>query len=236
VVDRKSPSINLQLEGGGLPGIFQFTNFHLHWLVSSYKLRKLSYIHCLFFFRGASPSEGSEHTVNGSYGAGEAHFVFTNVKTEQLAVLAFFIVPSANEQQRAWGAYVDNAVTLIDEGTQKQFLVNLMQLMETENSFEDFWRYDGSLTTPPCSESVICEENLNYFLNYVYLYLKGRYLIVILNFHTMTYIYYHRMFYKKIFVQLNCPTIELFTIRHLVELLTDSGFVSVQNEKIYLFL
>jgi hypothetical protein len=34
------PSIILQLAGGGLPGTFQFTNFHLHWLVLNYKLLK----------------------------------------------------------------------------------------------------------------------------------------------------------------------------------------------------
>ncbi len=34
------PDIIPQLGGGGLPGIFQFTNFHLHWLVTKYKLFK----------------------------------------------------------------------------------------------------------------------------------------------------------------------------------------------------
>jgi hypothetical protein len=115
------------------------------------------YIHCLFCFRGGSPSEGSEHTINGLRGAGEAHFVFTNVITKQVAVLAFFVVVSADQQQSAWRSYINNAITLIREGTQVQFMANLMQLMETENNFQDFWRYDGSLTTPPCTEAVICK-------------------------------------------------------------------------------
>jgi hypothetical protein len=37
---RTLSSITPQLAGGGLPGIFQFTNFHLHWLVLKYKLFK----------------------------------------------------------------------------------------------------------------------------------------------------------------------------------------------------
>jgi len=120
--------------------------------VSQAKLHRLP-----LFFRGSSPSEGSEHTINGLHGAGEAHFVFTNAITKQVAVLAFFIVVSTDRQQSAWRSYVGNAVTLIREGTQVQFMANLMQLMETENNFQDFWRYDGSLTTPPCTEGVICE-------------------------------------------------------------------------------
>jgi len=83
-------------------------------------------LHSWPFLRGSSPSEGSEHTINGLHGAGEAHFVFTNVITKQLAVLAFFIVISTDQQQSAWGSYVDNAVTLIHQGIQIQFVANLM--------------------------------------------------------------------------------------------------------------
>ncbi|CAF3379446.1 unnamed protein product [Rotaria socialis] len=129
------PTSILQLSGGDLPGIFTFTNFHLHW--------------------GSSPTVGSEHTINGLHGAGEAHFVFTNLMTKQVAVLGFFIVVSPDQEQTAWRSYVDNAVTLIREGTHFNFMASLMKLMETENNFQDFWRYNGSLTTPPCTEGVI---------------------------------------------------------------------------------
>jgi hypothetical protein len=97
-----------------------------------------------YFFRGSSPFEGSEHTVNELHGAGEAHFVFTNVITKQLSILAFFIVMSDDREQSAWCSYVDNAVELIHESTQIQFRANLMKLIETENNFKDMmadWRH-----------------------------------------------------------------------------------------------
>ena len=111
-------------------------------------------------FRGDTLSNGSEHTINGSQRSGEAHFVYTNTITKQLAVLAFFIVRSVDQEQSAWRSYVNNAVTLTVEGAQVQFTANLMQLMETDDGFQDFWRYNGSLTTPPCTEGVICKLNI----------------------------------------------------------------------------
>jgi carbonic anhydrase len=114
----------------------------------------------LIFRRGASPSQGSEHTINGLHSADETHFVFSNLIIKQLAVLVFFIVISPGQQQSAWRSYDNNAVTLFREGTQVQFMANLIQLMGAKNSFRDFWRCNDSLTTPPCSEGVICKYRI----------------------------------------------------------------------------
>ncbi|CAF0963146.1 unnamed protein product [Didymodactylos carnosus] len=55
-----------------------------------------------------------------------------------------------------WRTYVDKAVTLTSTGYQTPFEGNLSALMYAQtNTFQDFWWYNGSLTTPPCSENVI---------------------------------------------------------------------------------
>ena len=59
---------DLWFTGGGLIGTFYFVNFHLHW--------------------GRNDRHGSEHEIDGQRFPAEAHFVFKNNETEQLAVFA----------------------------------------------------------------------------------------------------------------------------------------------------
>ncbi|CAF3124479.1 unnamed protein product, partial [Rotaria sp. Silwood2] len=61
---------NLPFTGGGLTGKFNFGNFHLHW--------------------GRSGRHGSEHEIDGHKYPAEAHFVYKNLETQQIAVFGFF--------------------------------------------------------------------------------------------------------------------------------------------------
>jgi hypothetical protein len=52
-----------------------------------------------------------------------------------------------------WQRYFNIAQTLDIENNSTIFNLNLALLMG--KSLQDFWRYQGSLTTPPCTENVI---------------------------------------------------------------------------------
>jgi carbonic anhydrase len=98
---------------------------------------------------------------------GEIHFVYNNSFTNQTAVLGIFMqnlfltnqtqnntprfydVDTRNEWQR----YFNIAQTLDFENNSTIINLNLALLMG--ESLQDFWRYQGSLTTPPCTENVI---------------------------------------------------------------------------------
>jgi len=127
---------------GGLPGIFQAAQFHFHW----------------------GQETGSEHTLDGKQYFGEMHIVHINSifnmtasnalgQPSGLAVLGFFVTADAAEDNAAFASIVDklSEVPNKDDATDlAPFPVgNLMPA-----NIDNFFRYNGSLTTPPCSEHV----------------------------------------------------------------------------------
>lgn len=137
----------LFLSGGNLNGTFTFINFHLHW--------------------GPNENVGSEHQVNGRKYTGESHFVFENEQTNQLAVLGFFLKDLSHldlskkpldfhqnkETTDEWKQYFDSTLILHHRHNITTASLNLSLLMS--NNLNDFWRYEGSLTIPPCNEIVV---------------------------------------------------------------------------------
>ena len=123
---------DLWFTGSGLNGVFHFVNFHLHW--------------------GRNNRHGSDHEINGYRFPAEAHFVHTNRKNGQTAVLAFFLVVSEDESNE-WEKYADAASRLTKHQTPINCKFNLNQLMHVDN--REFFRYVGSLTSPPCIEGII---------------------------------------------------------------------------------
>lgn len=131
-----------QIRGGGLPGVYVAEQFHFHW--------------------GATDERGSEHDVNGKHFPMEMHLVhynnkYSNIssamdKEDGLAVLGFFF---------QIGRFNPHFEEIIDHFNQIKYKNNevdinsipLVQLMPAKLS--KFYRYEGSLTTPPCYESVI---------------------------------------------------------------------------------
>jgi len=127
--------IDLHVHGGGLDGVFHFVNFHLHW--------------------GQNDRHGSEHEINGREYPAEAHFVHKNRQTGQIAVFAFFffITQSIEEENPEWKKYSTVASRLTHIGDTDNCVFDLSHLMNI--NCKRFFRYEGSLTTPPCSEGVI---------------------------------------------------------------------------------
>lgn len=154
-----------EISGGGLPGTYVAEQFHFHW--------------------GATDDRGSEHDVNGKHFPMEMHIVhhnklYANVseamdKKEGLAVLGFFFEVGRFNQ------HFEEIITHFKDIQYKNKMVEidsipLVELMPA--SLSKFYRYEGSLTTPPCYESVIwtmfnqtieiAEEQLEDFRTTVY--------------------------------------------------------------------
>ncbi|XP_064603159.1 carbonic anhydrase 2-like isoform X2 [Liolophura sinensis] len=136
--------VNIQgdyfLQGGGLPSRYRVAQFHFHW--------------------GDADKRGSEHLVNGKAFPMEMHIVhysteYSNVsdalnRPNGLAVLAvLFTVGDAPNS--AFDKVVGHLQSQSDVIKLDTF--SLRSLLPVDVS--TFFRYSGSLTTPPCYESVI---------------------------------------------------------------------------------
>lgn len=84
----------------------------------------------------------SEHTVNGQTYAAELHFVYKASSGDQLAVHSIFVEEGTtpHPSMKIWELEADTTVTL-----------NVGRMRPREQSY---FTYEGSLTTPPCSETV----------------------------------------------------------------------------------
>ncbi|XP_033115426.1 carbonic anhydrase 14-like isoform X2 [Anneissia japonica] len=131
------------ISGGGLQGSYLPVQFHFHW--------------------GRNLQEGSEHLVDSTAYPAEMHIVHYSDRFASLAdaindpaglaILGVFIEESTEDNSN-----FDTIFGVIDDvrypGNQ-----TAIQVFNLENVFPDdltkFYRYNGSLTTPGCQESIV---------------------------------------------------------------------------------
>lgn len=131
------------LTGGPLQDeVFILEQFHSHW--------------------GCSDGRGSEHTVDGEAFSGELHLVHWNQtkyssfaeaagQPDGLAVLGVFLKVGKPHPE------MDTIAKLLPFITHKGDRITIPKPLDPANllpASKAYWTYLGSLTTPPCSESV----------------------------------------------------------------------------------
>lgn len=130
---------------------YKFHSWHIHW--------------------GSDSEPGSEHKMDDKQFDAEAHLVHWNTKYasfddakkegDGLAVLGFFIekesendVSAEHDLDRIIKDDVDDNVLNMDANIHPQDK-SLMNLFVNNADTSQFFRYEGSLTTPTCNEAVI---------------------------------------------------------------------------------
>uniref|UniRef100_T1JMA7 carbonic anhydrase n=1 Tax=Strigamia maritima TaxID=126957 RepID=T1JMA7_STRMM len=132
------------MSDGGLNAEYTLASFHFHW--------------------GSDNEQGAEHTVNGVYYPLEMHIVHFNSKygtvdkalknTDGLAVLGIFYEVT-EEDNPALDEIIKEFSSVVYDGDSKTISKPNFSLQDLfPVSTEYFFRYFGSLTTPPCNEVV----------------------------------------------------------------------------------
>ncbi|KAL8204163.1 UNVERIFIED_CONTAM: hypothetical protein K2H54_068399 [Gekko kuhli] len=132
----------MSVSGGGLPQAYLAAQLHLHW--------------------GSEAGPGSEHTVDGRRYAGEIHIVhynphFGSIKEAVrepggLAVLAAFL-QAGSEENEAYQHILEYLDEVHEEGEEASVVGFDIAKLLPEN-LHSYFRYNGSLTTPPCYQTV----------------------------------------------------------------------------------
>ncbi|BFZ18572.1 hypothetical protein BsWGS_21609 [Bradybaena similaris] len=135
------------LRGGSLPDDYQLEQFHFHW--------------------GQNSRRGSEHGLDGAHFPMEVHFVHRQKRLPNvtvaaphpfgLAVVGFFfkVVDNDNVKYNQLLDYFGNITNASNADAGVVIPTFSVYDLLPESKRFDYFRYQGSLTTPPCYESVI---------------------------------------------------------------------------------
>lgn len=112
---------------------------------------------------GANSSRGSEHTVDGKQYPGEVHvplFDYMKYDTFQealpepggLHILGWFI--EEGDHNPGWDPYLEALSNVKYAGSSYEFETPFVVANLFPPTFFKFWRYDGSIPSPPCVETI----------------------------------------------------------------------------------
>jgi carbonic anhydrase len=121
-----------EIYGGMLDQSYRFIQYHYHW--------------------AQNDNEGSEHTLGGLSYPAELHLVHQGVDDpSKLAVLGVFL--TIGKDDSALSAEEAIFGKICESGSKAEYRGQVLEKKLPENLCS-FARYQGSLTTPPCSECV----------------------------------------------------------------------------------
>ncbi|KAI6192006.1 Alpha carbonic anhydrase domain-containing protein [Aphelenchoides bicaudatus] len=123
-----------QIKGGMLDQTYKFIQYHYHWAQEN--------------------SEGSEHALCGLRYPAELHLVHQGVDDpSKLAVLGIFL--HLGDEHTALGPDCKVFPEIVECGQKVRCKSPVLLETKLPECKASFARYNGSLTTPPCSENVI---------------------------------------------------------------------------------
>ncbi|TEA10409.1 Carbonic anhydrase [Colletotrichum sidae] len=94
----------------------------------------------------------ADHSVEGDKSKAELHLVHVDAEGREKAVLAIRLDPG--NANNTFFSQLPRMIGFNDAGTQQQIEVNHYPALDSVLHFNEFWTYQGSLTSPPCHEGI----------------------------------------------------------------------------------
>lgn len=94
----------------------------------------------------------ADHTVQGDRSKAELHFVHVNATGSPRSVLAFRLDPGSAPS--AFISQLPELMSFRDTHTRVNASIDPTLALDEVNRFSEFWTYQGSLTSPPCTEGL----------------------------------------------------------------------------------
>ncbi|KAF9871805.1 carbonic anhydrase [Colletotrichum karsti] len=95
----------------------------------------------------------ADHPVSGWRSRAEMHFVHVDASGKPAAVLAFRLDPSTADDN-AFFDQMPPYVGFNETGESVRVELDLTEALREVGMFGEFWTYQGSLTSPPCTEGI----------------------------------------------------------------------------------
>ena len=140
------PALSIQYVDG--PTRFRSINHTLQATMSRYTANYINIDDKIYYLKQLDFHAPSEHTLNGRTYPLELQLVHKNQHGDIAIVAVMFDIDEPNQAiQNLWESFptmTDNSMPIFSP-------VNINQLLPDDKTY---WRYRGSLTTPPCTEGV----------------------------------------------------------------------------------
>ncbi|WQF80885.1 Putative alpha carbonic anhydrase domain, carbonic anhydrase, alpha-class [Colletotrichum destructivum] len=104
------------------------------------------------YLKGWHIHSPADHSVNGDRSKAELHLVHVDEEGHEKAVMAIRLDPGNSNN-----TFFDQLPPMIgfnQTGSQEEIEINIQLALDSVLRFNEFWTYQGSLTSPPCREGI----------------------------------------------------------------------------------